>query len=266
MIIVGEKLNGTSKPVQEAIDKRDASFVTQLARAQRDAGADYIDVNAGIFYDDEPERLEWLVSAIRREVDVRFSLDTSNSETLRPALKIIQNEKPLINSITAQKRRFQAVLPLVKEFDTSVVALCMNDGGLPNTADGRIAIARDLVERLTGAGLCHEAIFLDPIVRPIGIDSSACITAIETIKEMKKRWPGIHIICGVSNISYGIPARRLMNRTFLAAAVIAGLDCAILDPLDDDMLRSICAAEALAGVDKNCERYINQYRESGLKE
>ena len=266
MIIVGEKINSSSKIINEAINKRDAGFIARMAREQCDAGADYIDLNAGIFYEDESERLAWLVSTVQMETGARLSLDTANGDALRSALAINKNGKPLINSITAQTQRFRSFLPLIKEFNASVVALCMDDGGLPATADERADIAGKLIEKLTGAGVKPEDIFLDPVVCPIGTDPRACVIVLETIKKIKMRWPGARIVCGVSNISYGLPARRLMNRTFLAAAIIAGLDCAILDPLDDAVLRTIYAAEALAGVDINCEEYLKKYRESGLPE
>ena len=266
MIIVGERINSSSKLVRVAIDRRDASYIARLARAQRDAGADYIDVNAGIFTSDEPGRLAWLVSTVQMETDARLSLDTANGEALRSALVENKNGKPLINSITAQTERFRSVLPLIKEFDASVVALCMDDGGLPATADERADIAGKLIEKLTGAGVKPEDIFLDPLVCPIGTDPRACVIVLETIKKIRKRWPGVRIVCGVSNISYGLPARSLINSTFLAAAIIAGLDCAILDPLDGAVLRTIYAAEALAGADINCDEYIKKYRESGLPE
>ena len=265
MIIIGEKINSSSKQVQTALEKRDATAIAALALAQREAGADYLDVNAGIFNDDEAERLAWLVSVIQEKSDARFSLDTSNSEALRAALEVNKNGKPLVNSITAQEKRFRAVLPLVSQYETSVVALCMDDEGLPATTSGRVKIAARLVERLTGEGIRLDDIYLDPIIRPIGADSSSGAIAISTIIECRKRWPGVHIVCGISNISYGIPARSLLNRTFLAAAAMAGLDAAILDPLDRELCLTIMAIDALTGADANCTEFIKKYREGAVK-
>ena len=264
MIIIGEKINSSSKHVQSAIDKRDSAAITALALAQREAGAAYIDINAGIFSEDEPERLAWLVSIIQEKFDTRFSLDTSNSEALQAALAVNRNKKPLVNSITAQEERFRTFLPLIIQYKTSVVALCIDDTGLPGTADGRVDIAARFVERLTGEGVRLDDIFLDPVIRPIGTDPRSGVIAIETIAECKKRWPGIHILCGISNISYGIPARSHMNRTFLAAAAMAGLDAAILDPLDCALGQTILAINALTGADTNCAEYIKNYREGAL--
>ncbi|MCL2060138.1 MAG: dihydropteroate synthase [Oscillospiraceae bacterium] len=260
MIIVGEKINSSNKTVQAAIEGRDTPFIVGLARAQRDAGADYVDLNAGIYSADEAERLEWLVAAIQGQVDVRFSLDTSNSTALRLALAANRNGKPLINSITAQKARFGATLPLVLEYNASVVALCIDDAGLAGTADGRIKTADWLVESLTRGGVEIADIYLDPVVLPAGTSPGAAAVAVETIAQMRKRWPDVHIICGLSNISYGLPARSLMNRTFFAAAAFAGLDSVILDPLDRPLIDAIYAAEALTGADDYAMEYIKKYR------
>ncbi|MDR3120045.1 MAG: methyltetrahydrofolate cobalamin methyltransferase [Clostridiales bacterium] len=267
MIIIGEKINSTRGAVRAAIERRDAGPLAALAQKQREAGADYIDVNAGMFLDGEAESLEWLVGVAQDATDAPLSLDSPNATALRRGLRAVRagrNGKPLINSITDEKARYDAVLPLIKEFDTSVIALCMDDSGMPERAEDRIIIAERLIEKLTGEGMRPEDIFIDPMVRPIGTGSGYGIAALETIREVKRRRPEVHIACGLSNVSYGIPARKLMNRTFLVAAIAAGMDGAILDPLDRELMASLYAGEALLGIDEYCAGYLSKFREGAL--
>ena len=262
-MIIGEKINSSLTKVRVAIEKRDAEPIVALASAQLETGAAYLDVNAGAFLDDEPEMLSWLVSAIQRNLDfdVRLSLDSSNSLAIKAALQANKSKKPIINSITAQKRRLDGVLPLIKEYGASVVALCMDDGGIPDTAVGRVKIAAHILDRLTGEGIGYEDIYLDPIVTPIRVDPHGARIAVDAIAEIRKNWPAAHIICGLSNISYGTPARAHLNRAFLAAAAFAGLDSAIMDPLDQQLMATVYAIDALAGNDAGCAKYIKAFRE-----
>lgn len=265
MIIIGEKINSTLKAVRPAIENYDAAFIQDLAKKQLDAGATYIDVNAGMFYNDEPDRLEWLIKTVQEAVDAPFAIDSPNPKALERGLKANKNGKPVINSITDEKERYDSVLPLVLEYNTGIVALCMDDGGMPETTEDRVVIADRLINKLTGKGVKLDDIYIDPMVRPIGTGSHYGMVAIETIRQVKTRYPEVHITCGLSNISFGIPARKLMNQTFLVAAVAAGMDGAILDPLDRKLMSFLYAAEALTGKDDFCMNYLTKFREGVLE-
>ena len=264
MIVVGERINSSVNAVRAAIENNDAAFIQELAKKQYEAGATYIDVNAGTFLKDEPEKLEWLVNIIQEVIDAPFSLDSPNPEALETALKANKNGKPIINSITGEEERFNAVIPLVARYKTGIIALCMDDSGMPETADERIAIARNLVQKLMAEGVKPDDIYIDPLVRPVGTGSHYGVVAIETIRRVREEFPDVHIMCGLSNISFGIPARRLMNQAFLVAAMTAGMDSAIMDPLDRRLMGLMYACEALLGKDEFCINYLMKYREGAL--
>jgi len=261
MIIIGEKINSTLKAVRPAIEKRDAAAIQTLARRQVDAGAAFVDVNAGMFHDDEPELLAWLVETIQEVVDAPFSIDSPNPEAVSAALIVNKNPPPIINSITDEKARFDAILPLALKHKAKLIALCMDDSGMPETADERMAIARRLIGKLTREGVGLDDIYIDPLVRPVSTGPHYGRVALDTIRQVKEEYPGVHIACGLSNVSYGLPMRKLINQAFLVAAMAAGMDGAILDPLDKKMMSLIYTAEALLGVDEYCIEFLSKFRE-----
>jgi len=261
MIIIGEKLNSTLKAARAAIETADTAFVQELAKKQYDAGATYIDVNAGMFINDEPEKLEWLVKTVQEAVDAPLSIDSPNPVAIERALKSVKTPKPIINSITFEKERYNAVLPLILEYNTGIVALCMDDSGMPETVDERVSIAEKLISGLTGKGVSISDIYIDPMVRPIGTGTHYGKVALETIRKVKGEFPEVHITCGLSNISFGIPARKVMNQAFLIAAMTSGMDGAILDPLDNKLMTFVYATEALLGYDEFCMNYLMKFRE-----
>ena len=265
MIIIGEKINSTRKAVFPAISNRDSEAIISLAKKQFEAGASYLDINAGMFYDDEAELLEWLAVTVQSAVDAPLSFDSPNPAALKKALQANRNGKPIINSITGEKERYDNIIPLVKEFDTRVVALCMDDSGMPDTVEDRVKIADRLIEKLTGDGVSPCDIFIDPMVRPIGTDSRFGVVAIETIRQVKLTHPDVYVTCGLSNISFGIPARMIMNQVFLIAAMAAGMDSAILDPLDKKLMTFLYAGNALMGRDDYCMEYLRKFREGVLE-
>lgn len=265
MIIIGEKINSSLKAVRPAIENYDAVAVQNLARKQFEAGAVYIDVNAGMFVHDEPERVEWLVNTIQEVVNAPFSIDSPNPLAIERGLKANKNGKPIINSITDEDVRFNSIMPLVVKYDTGVIALCMDDSGMPETTGERVAIAERLIKKITGEGVKLEDIYIDPMVRPIGTGSHYGTVAIETIRKVKAEFPGVHIACGLSNVSFGLPARKLINQAFLIAAMAAGMDGAILDPLDKKLMSFVYAAEALLGLDEYCMNYLGRFREGLLE-
>jgi 5-methyltetrahydrofolate--homocysteine methyltransferase len=260
MIIIGEKLNSTLKAIRPAMEKRDANTVQSLAVKQTEAGASFIDVNTAMFHTDEPERLAWLVETVQAVSKTPFSFDSPNPAAIEAALKVNKNPSPLINSVTDEKARFDAILPLAQTYKAKLIALCMDDSGMPETADGRFQIAVRLIDKLTRAGIALDDIYIDPLVRPVATGSHYGRVVLDTIRRVKTEYPQVHIACGLSNISFGLPVRKLINQTFLVAAMAAGMDGAILDPLDAKLMQLIWATEALLGTDEFCIEYLEKYR------
>jgi len=192
MIIIGEKINSTIKLVKEAIEACNSTYIQELSINQCKAGANYIDVNAGMFYDDEALKLEWLVKTIQEATDIPMAFDSPNSKALEKALKANKNGKPIINSITAEKDRYNSILPLILEYDTAVIALCMDDNGMPETVEERLAITERLIGNLTAKGVKFNDIYIDPMVRPIGTGSQYGIIVLETIRKIRSSYPEVH--------------------------------------------------------------------------
>jgi cobalamin-dependent methionine synthase I len=266
MIIVGELINASRKDIRSAIQEKDAYGLQRLAQEQREAGADYIDVNAGVFAGQEPEYLAWLVQVVQQAVDAPCCIDSPDPKAIEAALKVHDGASPaMINSISLEKERYDALLTLLAGTDLKIVALCMSDEGMPETSDERLQIAGKLIEGLTGKGVSLSNIFVDPLVQPLSTRDDFGAEFLRAVEGIMTRFPGVHTICGLSNISYGLPERKLLNRTFAAMALAKGLDGLIIDPLDRGIIAHLIAAEALAGHDKYCTKYLKAYRSKKLQ-
>lgn len=263
MIIIGERINTSRKAIAPAVMERNAQFIIAEANRQIEAGAAYIDVNCGTMVDNEPETLAWLVQTVQTVPGVLCSIDSPNPAAIERALKVHQGQ-PIINSITGEKERWEGVLPLVKEYHTGIIALAMDDEGMPETTTDRLRIAGGLIDRLVQAGVALSDIYLDPMVRPVSTGDHYGTVVFETIRRINQEFPGVHTACGLSNISFGLPVRKLINQAFLVLALSAGLDTAILDPLDRKLLSLIYAAELLVEKDASALNYITAFREEKL--
>jgi 5-methyltetrahydrofolate--homocysteine methyltransferase len=263
MLIVAERINSSRKAISEAIKARDADFISKEAGSQAEAGANYIDVNAGSFVGQEAEYLCWLVDTVQGATDLPLCLDSPDPAAVAAALKRVK--KPcLINSITMEKKRLDGLLPLIKEYGTRIVVLCQSDKGMANTVEGKLDIARQMVEILTKEGIAPDDIFIDPLIYPVATDTQSAVAALGAIREITRKIPEVHTICGLTNVSYGLPVRKLVNRTFLVAAMAQGLDSAIIDPTDRELMAGLVAAEAVLDRDKFCAGYITAYRQGKL--
>lgn len=263
MLIVGERINTSRKAVNEAVEKRDAAHIAEDVQKQARAGAHYIDVNAGSRIGSEFNDLNWLVQVIEEAVQLPLALDSPDPQVLGAMARRVRR-KPMINSTTAEKSRFEAMKGALQERECDVVALCMDDRGIPKTADQALENASFLVQNLTGMGLPLEGIHLDPMIQPVSVQKENGLLALETIRRLHREFPGVRTICGLSNVSYGLPNRFLVNRTFLVLCIGAGLSGAILDPLDRKIMTNLIAAEALVGRDEYCMRYLKANREGKL--
>jgi len=258
--IVGELINASRKSVRPLIENKDAKGIIDLARKQVEGGADYIDVNAGMFIKQEPEYLRWLVETVQSELDVPCCIDSPSYEAIEEALKAHKG-MPMINSISLEKDRYANVMPLVEAAECKVVALCMDDTGMPETKDQRMDIANRLINELVQKGVKPDNIYVDPLVQPIGTDDKYGVEFLDTIEALKREFPDTHHMCGLSNISFDMPKRKFVNRVFMVMAIARGLDGAILNPTDTQMMASIITAETLMGRDKYCENYLNAFRQ-----
>lgn len=265
MIIVGEKINTSRKSIGAAVESRDAAFIVKIAREQSEAGADYIDVNAGTFPDKETEHLCWLVDTVQGELDVPLCLDSPNPEALSEALKRHKGV-PMINSISLEEDRFGALLPVVTSRPCNVVALCMGRTAMPTSVEERVQVGTELVTKLSDAGIPLERIYVDPLIQPVSVDVRMGPSALGAIREIMDGFPGINTICGLSNISFGLPERRLINRSFLALCMSYGLSGAILDPTDKKLMATLLAVDMLLGRDEYCEKFIDAYQEGRITE
>ncbi|HLF27679.1 MAG TPA: dihydropteroate synthase [Anaerolineae bacterium] len=264
MHIIGEKINGTRKQVAKAIAERDAGFIQSLARKQAEAGAHWLDVNAGTHPDREPDDLVWLIQTVQAVVEAPLCLDSANPHALRVALREVR-QTPLINSISGETDRLTHVLPIVVEHGCEVIALCMDGKGIPATVEARRTVARSLIAETRRAGVPDEKVYFDPLVMTIATNTDAGRVTLDTIRAVHAEFPNVHISLGLSNVSFGLPARGLINRTFLALAVAAGMDAAIVDPLDRELKAALLATELLLGRDRHCLTYTRAYR-AGLLE
>ena len=262
MLIIGERINATRKRVGEAVAERNADFIKDEARKQVEAGAHMLDVNGGVA-GQEVENLSWLVKIVQEVAQVPLCLDSADPEALRQALPLCQRP-PMINSITDDRDRYQAVAPLVKLYNARVIALCLASGAPPQGLEDRVATAVSLVGRLTGDGIPAGNIYVDPCVFPISTGAQHGRAVLDAISRIRSQCPEVHTSCGVSNVSYGLPVRKLLNEVFLLMLLSRGMDAAIIDPCDAGVMARISAAEALGGRDDHCMGYLRTYRSGKL--
>jgi 5-methyltetrahydrofolate--homocysteine methyltransferase len=268
MIIVGELINSTRKSVKEAIESSNEDAIRKLALEQEAAGASYVDVNAGIFIGTEIEYLKWVIDQVTAVVKIPCCIDSSNPKTTEVALAYLQGKTdavPMINSISLETERFEKMIPILAGTDLKVIALCMSDDGMPETADQRLAVADKLINRLVQNNVKLQNIFVDPLVQALATNSIYGIEFLRAVEGIMTGYPGVHTMCGLSNISFGMPARKYMNQTLMVMAITKGLDGAIMNPLDKKMMANIVTAEALYGKDSYCVNYVKAFR-TGLIE
>jgi 5-methyltetrahydrofolate--homocysteine methyltransferase len=263
MIIIGELINTSRKAIAPAVENRDAAFIQDIAKKQVAAGATYVDVNAGTRVYDEPEALTWLVETVQAAVDAPLCIDSPNPKAIKAALAVHKGQA-MINSITAEKERYAEILPLVVEHKARILALCMDDAGMPETAEQRLAIVEVLYQGLTNAGVKPDDIFFDPLVKPISVNINFGHEVLDTIRQIHQKYPGVHTTCGLSNVSFGLPARKLLNQAFLVMCMANGMDAVILDPLDQNIMSLLLASKALLGRDEYCMGYLTAQREGRL--
>ncbi len=256
--IIGEKINPTGrKKLAAALKEGNYDYVRQLATRQVDMGADILDVNVGVPGIDEIAVLPKVAKLVSEIVDVPLCLDSANHQAIAAALAVVPG-KPLVNSVNGEEKSLEAVLPVVKEFGVSVIGLTMDDDGIPNDAETRVAIAEKILERAAKLGISAEQVVIDPLVLTVGADSNAGATTLRTIPMLRDNF-GVNINLGASNVSFGLPDRHTVNQAFLSLAMGIGATCAITDPIK--LTSTIRATDLLMGRDTFGARYIGYWRE-----
>jgi 5-methyltetrahydrofolate--homocysteine methyltransferase len=258
-VIVGERINPTGrKQVLAALKEGNFDIVRKDALDQVAAGAVVLDVNAGVPGADEPALLQQVMRAVMEVTDVPLCIDTADPKALETALSLY-NGKALVNSTNGEERSLQAVLPLVSQYGAAVIGLCMDDDGIPETPEKRLAVAGKIIERAGKLGISPENVVIDPLALTMGADSHAGRIALETIKLVVEEF-GVNITMGASNISFGMPDRKYINSAFVAMAIHAGMTCPITNPLVTEVVTAVLAADLAMGRDDYGMRWIEAYR------
>lgn len=257
--IIGELINSTRSEIAKALKEKDEALIRRLARAQSEAGAHVVDLNAGQSMENEVRDLQWLIGVVEDELgkDVRLAIDTSNPDAMEAGLKAC-SAPPVINSISNEKGN-TGLIKLAAESEAEVIGLAMGEHGMPKTAEDRLEETRALLEKCDHAGLAAEGLYVDMICMSVGSGPEQGTQVLQAIRQTKDEL-GVKTFVAVSNISFGLPNRRLLNRTFLAMLVEAGLDGAIMDSTDRRMMDAIYTSRALLGHDNYCMQYIKQQK------
>lgn len=264
MLIVAERVNASRKAIRAALEQLDAATIANEVRAQAAAGAHYIDLNGGTFPGREAELLCWLVDVAQGETQLPLCLDSPDSQALAAALARIKGERPMLNSINLEPGRFDKILPLAREYQAKLIALAQGERMPAATVPEKVELATRLVEKLVKGGMVLDDVYVDPLVFPVGTDSNSALASVTAMREIMARFPGVHTICGLTNVSHGLPARKLVNRTFLVGAIANGMDAAIIDPTDPLLMATLLGAEAVFGRDEYCINFIEAFQAGKL--
>ncbi|MGD0561502.1 MAG: dihydropteroate synthase [Roseiarcus sp.] len=259
-VMIGERINPTGRKLLAAeMAQGDYSRVVADALAQVEAGAQMLDVNAGIPLADEPRILAECVKLVQETVDIPLSIDSSIVEALEAGLAVYRG-KPLINSVTGEEERLERVLPLVKKYGAAVIAISNDETGISEDPDVRFAVAKKIVERAADFGIKREDVIVDPLVMPVGAINDAAARLMHLLRRLREELK-VNTSCGASNFSFGLPNRRGLNAAFLPMMIGAGLTSAIMNPLHAEDIQAILGADVVMGHDANCAAWIRKYRE-----
>ena len=259
-VVIGERINPTGRKIlAEEMKNGDYSRVESDAIAQVQAGATMLDVNAGIPLADEPRILAESIKLVQSITDVPLSIDSSIIAALEAGLEVYEG-KPLLNSVTGEEERLEAVLPLVAKYKCAVVAISNDEAGISENPDERFDVAKKIVERAADHGIPYSDIVVDPLVMPVGAVNSAGRQVLHLVKRLRDELK-VNTTCGASNFSFGIPNRKGMDGHFLSMAIGAGMTSAITNPMHEEVMQGIMSADVVMGHDQNCVRWLKKYRQ-----
>ena len=259
-VMIGERINPTGrKLLAKEMSKGDFSRVEQDTLVQVAAGAQMLDVNAGIPLADEPKILAETIKLVQSLTDVPLSIDSSIVAALQAGLEVYQG-KALLNSVTGEEERLESVLPLVKKYGCAVVAISNDETGISEDPNVRFEVAKKIVYRAKDYGIPSSDIVVDPLVMPIGALNSAGMQVIKLVRRLQEELK-VNTTCGASNVSFGLPNRNGINAAFLTMAIASGLTSAITNPLHESVMQAVLGADVMMGNDPNCVRWIKRYRQ-----
>ena len=260
MLVIGELINGMFKEVGKAIANKDKAVIQKLATDQTQAGAGMLDVNVGPAVADAASAMKWLVETIQEVVDTPLALDSTKPAVIEEGLKLVK-KKAMINSTTADKEKLDLLLPMAKQYNASLIGLTMGKSGIPRDRNERSQFAAEIVSACMEAGINLADLYLDPIILPVNVTQAQVQEVLESIREFKiLSDPPPKTVVGLSNVSQGTEKRSLINRTFLVMAVACGLDAAIADPLDKELMDGLITAELLLNKHIYCTSFLDAYR------
>ncbi|MFH1640368.1 MAG: dihydropteroate synthase [Candidatus Omnitrophota bacterium] len=260
MFIIGELINGMYANIAKALKERDKSIVQKCALAQVKAGADALDVNCGPASKDPISDIKWLVDAIQEVASVPISLDSSKPKVIESGLQAVK-DKAIINSTTADSDKLDILVPLAKKYNAKLIGLTISSKGIPQNKDQRLELAANIVASCLDKAFPVEELYLDPIVMPVNVAQAQMKDILESIHEFKIiSDPAPKTIVGLSNVSQGAKDRSLINRTFLVMACASGLDAAILDPQDSDLMDALITSGLILNKQIYCDSYLDAYR------
>ncbi len=263
MLIIGEKLNGFIPAVKTAINGRDEAYLKNLAIAQERSGADYLDICAAVDNDAEVETLEWLIRLAEGSSSLPVCIDSANPDAIAAVLPQCKRTG-IVNSVSMESGKVETIFPLIADTGWKCIALLCSNSGIPDSVGDRIRIFEDILEQAKAYGISEDRLLIDPIVRTLSTDETALTTFAACTREIRARSKDVRVVSGLSNISYGLPARTLINHAFLILAMQSGMDSAILDPTDREMIGLMHAAQSLLGEDEYCMDYISAFRENRI--
>lgn len=260
MYIVGELINGMYQNIGKAIKEKNKAVIQNCALEQLNAGADAVDVNCGPASKDPIIDMQWMIEAIQEVTNKTLALDSSKPKVIEAGLKVLKN-KGIINSVTADPEKLEILVPLAKKYNTELIGITISTKGIPQNKDQRLELAANIVASCVDQGFPVEDLYLDPIVLPVNVAQAQMRDILESIREFKIiSEPSPKTILGLSNVSQGTCVRSLINRTFLTMAAAFGLDAAILDPKDNELMDVAITAELILNKQIYCDSYLDAYR------
>ncbi len=260
MIIIGEKINGSIPSMGKAIQEKNEPYIIECAQKQANAGATYIDICASVPEEIEVETLKWLIELVQGTIDLPICVDSPSHHSIVAVLPFCK-KVGLVNSVSMEGNKIETIFPVIAETKWECIALLCDDKGIPTTVEKRLEVFAKIMLKAEEYNIDPSRLYIDPLVETLSTNGSSLTTFVECTREIKKRSPAVHVTSGLSNISFGLPIRKLINQAFMVLALGAGMDSAIIDPTNKDLLGLIYATKALLGQDEYCLEYITAYRE-----
>ncbi len=261
IILFGEKIISSNRSVKEIMARRDSSELLKIAEEQISAGALILDINSAILMEDELDAMIWAAGLVLEQFDISVSIDSPDLYILERAVKEFGN-KVIVNSLSADEEELARMLSLISQYQAGVVIILKDRNGIPTDSKGRVELARKTVNLIEGTHILPENVYFDPIVTTIGTEKNGGKIVLESFYELKVSFPAYKRIGGISNISFGLPLRKLLNKTFISMAIASGMNAMICDPTERELIETLKAAETIAGADPGCKSFLKYYRET----